>query len=86
MSSREVIPISGLSLREVRRNSSLVIASLFLSASLTRGLVLGRGIGQPIRRRRSRAPRWECQPGCWQLIWWPAVAAEQPSRRPHSVN
>jgi hypothetical protein len=50
MSSREVIPISGLSLREVRRNSSLVIASLFLLASLTRGLVLERGIGQPIRR------------------------------------
>jgi hypothetical protein len=58
MSSREVIPISGLSLREVCRNSSLVIASLFLLASLTGGLVLG-GIGQPIRRRRSRAPRWE---------------------------
>jgi hypothetical protein len=65
MSSREVIPISGLSLREVRRNSSLVIASLFLLASLTRGLVLGRGIGQPIRRRWSRAPRWDWHPGCW---------------------
>ena len=59
MSSREVIPISGLSLREVRRNSSLVIASLFLLASLTRGFVLGRGIDQPIRRRRLRAPRWD---------------------------
>jgi hypothetical protein len=59
MSSREVIPISGLSLREVRRNSSLVIASLFLLASLTRGLVLGPCIGQPIRRRSLRAPRWD---------------------------
>ena len=59
MSSREVIPISGVSLREVRRNSSHVIASLFLLASLTRRLVLERGIGQPIRRRRFRAPRWD---------------------------
>jgi hypothetical protein len=44
---------------------------------------LGRGIGPPLRRRPSRAPRWDWHPGgCWQPIWWPA-AAEPPSRRPH---
>jgi hypothetical protein len=48
---------------------------------------LGRGIGPPIRRRPSRAPRWDLQPGgCWQPIRWPAVTAEPPSRRPHCVS
>ena len=42
---------------------------------------LGRGTRPPGRRRRSRAAH-----GWWQLARWPAVAAEQPSRRPHSVS
>jgi hypothetical protein len=35
----------------------------------------------PGRRRRSRAAR-----GWWQLAPWPAVAAQQPARRPHRVS
>jgi hypothetical protein len=42
---------------------------------------LGRGPRPPGRRRRSRAAR-----GWWQLARWPAVAIEQPARRPHSVS
>jgi hypothetical protein len=42
---------------------------------------LGRGSRPPGRRRRSRLPH-----GWWQLARWPAVAAKQPARRPHSVS
>jgi hypothetical protein len=42
---------------------------------------LGRGTRPPGRQRRSRAAR-----GWWQLARWPAVATEQPARRPHSVR
>ena len=42
---------------------------------------LGRATRPPGRRRRSRVAR-----GWWQLARWPAVAAEQPTRRPHSVS
>jgi hypothetical protein len=42
---------------------------------------LGRGTHPPGRRRRSRVAR-----GWWQLARWPAVAAEQPAHRPHSVS
>ena len=42
---------------------------------------LGRGTRPPGRRRRSRVAR-----GWWQLARWPAVAANQPARRPHSVS
>jgi hypothetical protein len=38
-------------------------------------------LGRGSRRRRSRAARsW------WQLARWPAVATQQPARRPHSVS
>ena len=39
------------------------------------------GARPPQRRRRSRTAR-----GWWQLVRWPAVAAKQPVRRPHSVS
>jgi hypothetical protein len=42
---------------------------------------LGRGTRQSGRRRRSRAGR-----GWWQLARWPAVAAEQPARRPNRIS
>ena len=42
---------------------------------------LGRGSRPPGRRLRSRVAR-----GWWQLARWPAVAAQQPARRPHSVS
>jgi hypothetical protein len=42
---------------------------------------LGYGSRPSGRRRRSRAAR-----GWWQLARWPGVAAEQPTRRPHSVS
>jgi hypothetical protein len=37
---------------------------------------------RPQRRRRARwaARRW------WQLARWPAVATQQPARRPHRVS
>jgi hypothetical protein len=35
----------------------------------------------PGRRRQSRAAH-----GWWQLARWPAVAAQQPARRPHSAS
>ena len=42
---------------------------------------LAGGARPPGRRRRSRVARsW------WQLARWPAVAAEQPTHRPHSVS
>jgi hypothetical protein len=41
---------------------------------------LSRDARPPHRRRRSGAAR-----GWWQLVRWPA-AAEQPTRRPHSVT
>ena len=40
---------------------------------------LGYSSRQLGRRRRSRARGW------WQLVRWPA-AAQQPTRRPHSVS
>jgi hypothetical protein len=40
-----------------------------------------RGARPPRRRRQSRAAR-----GWWQLARWPAVATEQPARRPYSVS
>jgi hypothetical protein len=42
---------------------------------------LARGSRPPRRRRRSRVAR-----GWWQLARWPAVAAQQPARRPHSIS
>jgi hypothetical protein len=42
---------------------------------------LGLGARPPGRRRRSRVAR-----GWWQLARWPAVAVEQPARRPHSIS
>jgi hypothetical protein len=39
------------------------------------------GGARPPRRRR----RWTGR-GWWQLARWPAVAAEQPVHRPHSVS
>jgi hypothetical protein len=36
---------------------------------------------RPPRQRR----RWAAR-GWWQLARWPAVAAEQPTRRPHNVS
>jgi hypothetical protein len=42
---------------------------------------LVRATRPPGRRRRSRAAR-----GWWQLARWPAVATQQPARRPHSVT
>jgi hypothetical protein len=39
------------------------------------------GGAHPPRRRR----RWASR-GWWQLARWPAVAAEQPVQRPHSVS
>jgi hypothetical protein len=42
---------------------------------------LSRGARPPRRRRRSKAPRWLVA-----AVRWPAVATEQPARRPHSVS
>jgi hypothetical protein len=42
---------------------------------------LVRGARPPGRRRRSRAAR-----GWWQLARWPAVATQQPARRPHRAT
>jgi hypothetical protein len=42
---------------------------------------LGRVTRPPGRRRRSRAAH-----GWWQLARWPAVAAQQPAHRPHSIS
>jgi len=42
---------------------------------------LRRGPRPPGRRRRSRVAR-----GWWQLARWPAVATNQPARRPHRVS
>ena len=42
---------------------------------------LSRSARPPGRQRRSRAAR-----GWWQLARWPAVATEQPTRRPHNVS
>jgi hypothetical protein len=52
---------------------------------LTRGLVLGRGTGPPIRRPPVEGAPLGMTPGCWQLMRWPAVADEQP-RRPDRVR
>jgi hypothetical protein len=41
----------------------------------------GLGARPPGRRRRSRAAR-----GWWQLARWPAVATQQPARRPHRAT
>jgi hypothetical protein len=42
---------------------------------------LRRGPRPPGRRRRSRsAHRW------WQLARWPAMAADKPALRPHSIS
>jgi hypothetical protein len=42
---------------------------------------LSRNARPPGRRRRSRSAR-----GWWQQARWPAVATQQPARRPHSVS
>jgi hypothetical protein len=42
---------------------------------------LGLGARPPGRRRRSRAAH-----GWWQLARWPAVATQQPARRPHRAS
>jgi hypothetical protein len=39
------------------------------------------GARSPCRRRR----RWVVR-GWWQLTRWPAVATQQPARRPYSVS
>ena len=38
--------------------------------------------GAHLARRRKR---WAAR-GWWQLARWPAVATQQPARRPHSIN
>jgi hypothetical protein len=42
---------------------------------------LSRGARPLGRRRRSRVAH-----GWWQLARWPAVATQQPARRPHRVS
>jgi hypothetical protein len=41
---------------------------------------LARGARLPHRRKRWTGRGW------WQLARWPAVAAERPTHRPHSVS
>jgi hypothetical protein len=41
---------------------------------------LGHSTRPPGHRRRSRAPRWLAAPR------WPAVATQQPARRPHRAT
>jgi hypothetical protein len=40
-------------------------------------------VARPPRRRRRRA--WPAR-HWWQLARWPAVATEQPTRRPHNAS